>query len=159
VRNSWIVNASPIICLAKIGRLDLLVAFSDEVVIPLPVVREVQAGMPQDPARLAVESGWGLRREPKTTPGRVIEWGLGEGETSVIALALEEDARAVLDDAAARACARACGVSVIGTLGLILRAARAGLVPSAEEVLDELRRAGLRLAESTVQAALRNLEP
>ena len=157
--SSWVVNASPVICLAKVGRLDLLEALSDEVVVPQPVVREVLAGPVADPARVILESGWGARRESAVIPARVIEWGLGDGETSVIALALEEGAIAVLDDAAARACARACGVAVIGTLGLVLRAAHLGLVPSAERMLEELRKAGLRLAETTIQAALKKLQP
>ena len=40
----WIVNASPLICLAKAGNLDLLLKLPDEVIVPSVVVEEIQAG-------------------------------------------------------------------------------------------------------------------
>jgi predicted nucleic acid-binding protein len=96
VSESWVVNASPIIVLAKIGHLDLLINLSREILVPQAVVDEISAGPLGDPAWEAIESGWGTRAEPQS------EWGLGPGETFVLALALEQaPAIAVLDDAAA----------------------------------------------------------
>ena len=40
----WVVNASPIITLAKIGRLNLLAQLCDEMVIPQGVADEIQQG-------------------------------------------------------------------------------------------------------------------
>ncbi|HYW83217.1 MAG TPA: DUF3368 domain-containing protein, partial [Spirochaetia bacterium] len=61
-----------------------------------------------------------------------MEWGLGPGETAVLGVALERaHCTAVLDDASARACARAFDIPLIGTLGVVLRARQRGVIPSA----------------------------
>lgn len=39
----WVVNASPLILLGKIDRVDLLSQLSDELIVPDVVVREVGA--------------------------------------------------------------------------------------------------------------------
>ncbi len=151
----WIVNASPIIVLAKIGRLDLLTSLSRAVCLPQAVVDEIAAGPAGDPARKAIESGWGLRAVPQVVHTDLLEWGLGPGETSVLALALEQaPATTVLDDAAARNCAKAVGVPVIGTVGIVIRAKKHGLIPSAAGTLKALRDMGLHLDNKVIADAL-----
>jgi len=59
VESCWVVNASPIIALAKINRLDLLLRGSGTLVIPEAVVDEIQAGPVGDPARTALAGGFG----------------------------------------------------------------------------------------------------
>jgi predicted nucleic acid-binding protein len=107
----WVVNASPIICLAKAGYLQLLDQLGASILIPEAVVREIEVGPAGDPARKALESGWGTRASPARIPESVLEWGLGAGETAVLALALERpNGMALVDDGAARRCARTLGV-------------------------------------------------
>ena len=155
VNETWVVNASPVISLARVGYLDLLSPLATEVLIPEAVVGEVLAGAPTDPARKALESGWGRRASPREIPSSVLEWSLGAGESAVLALALERPgSRAVLDDAAARSCARVLGVPVIGTLGIVLQAKRAGLISSASQVIQSLQGIGFRLDTETLRAAL-----
>jgi predicted nucleic acid-binding protein len=48
----WVVNASPLIFLAKINHVHLLGALADLVVVPQAVLVEVNAGPADDPARL-----------------------------------------------------------------------------------------------------------
>src|SRR3954451_745168 len=60
----------------------------------------------------------------------------------------------VLDDAAARRCARSLRIPLIGTLGAILRAKRLGLIASAAEAVVALRAAGLRLDDDTIRISL-----
>ena len=106
----WVVNASPVITLAKAGHLALLTALATEVLLPEAVVAEVLAGPVTDPARQAVEEGWGTRVAVPRVPVAVLEWGLGAGETAVLAVALARgDCTAILDDAASRRCARRSG--------------------------------------------------
>ena len=88
-------------------------------------------------------------------PAVVLEWGLGAGETAVIAAAWRaESTLAVLDDAQGRKCARALGVPVIGTLGVVLRAKKMGCVASVTSILRDLRDAGLYLDPTTIATAL-----
>ena len=155
---TWVVNASPVIVLAKAGRLRLIDDLCDAVLLPSAVVNELVAGPPDDPARLAVAAGWGRRVSPRQCPSSLVEWGLGAGETAVLAVALEHPGcTALLDDAAGRAAAHTLGVSTLGTLGLIVRAKLRELVPSAGQVIQEVRHAGLYLDEGIVDAALRQI--
>jgi predicted nucleic acid-binding protein len=155
VNETWIVNASPVIALARIGHLDLLSQLADEVLIPDAVVSEVLAGAPSDPARKVMESGWGGRTSPREMPAAVLEWSLGAGESAVLALALERPGcRAVLDDSEARSCARVLEVPLIGTLGVVLRAKRTGLISSASRVLESLQSIGFRLDPEILRSSL-----
>lgn len=151
----WVANASPIIALAKIDRLELLAKLTREVLLPQAVVEEIIAGSADDSARQMIEAGWGTRATPQDITPELLEWGLGPGETSVLALALERaPAVALLDDAAARTCAKAIGVSTIGSLGIILRAKKQRLLSSASEAMKALRDAGLFLDDETIRRAL-----
>jgi predicted nucleic acid-binding protein len=150
----WVVNASPVIVLAKAERLDLLSHSCREVLMPEAVVAEILAGPPGDRARQAIEGGWGRQVACPDVPPRLLEWGLGAGETAVLALAAGRKLTAVLDDAAARTCARALGIEVIGTVGAVLRAKKKAIIPSAADVLNALRTAGLYLDDEVVRTAL-----
>ncbi len=55
----WVVNASPVIALAKAGHLRLLERSCRELLVPEAVVAEIIAGPPSDPARQALQGGWG----------------------------------------------------------------------------------------------------
>jgi len=101
----WVVNASPLILLARIERLDLLTSLAETVRVPRSVLQELEAGAHRDAAADAVRNTPGLSIVPDpSVPEQVAAWDLGAGETHVIADALEvPDAEAVLDDLAARA--------------------------------------------------------
>jgi predicted nucleic acid-binding protein len=158
VSDIWVVNASPIIALAKVGRLHLLRDLCKELLTPQAVVSEIFAGPPSDPARLALEQGWESKVAPHAIPPELLEWGLGSGETAVLAVAMErKPATAVLDDAAARSCAKTLGIEVIGTLGVILRARKKNLISSAAEVLQSLCTAGFRLEDEMIRSALESI--
>jgi predicted nucleic acid-binding protein len=151
VRDIWVVNASPVITLAKAGHLALLMEMANEILLPEAVVAELLMAPVTDPARQAVASGWGTRVPVTQMPDIVLEWGLGAGETAVLAVALARgDCTAVLDDAAGRKCARTLGIPVIGTLGVVLRAKYQGRIASAARIMQDLRAAGLYLDDATI---------
>ena len=150
-----IVNASPLILLAKTDHLHLLTDMADEVVVPEGVAAEVLLADSNDPARKALEAGFGIRTDEGGVPQSVLAWRLGSGESAVLAVALTRmDCKAVLDDALARRCAKALGVRCIGTLGLIVGAKVQGHIPSAQAALQELVDAGLWLDPALVRTVL-----
>ena len=153
----WVVNASPLIILAKADRLHLLSDSCRELLVPEAVVAEILAGPPSDPARQALQRGWGQTVACPSIPDALLEWGLGTGETAVLALAADRKLTAVLDDAAARTCAKAMGISVIGTLGVVLRAKRRAIIASAADALEALRAAGLYLDDDVARTALKGV--
>ena len=158
MREGWVLNASPIITLAKVDRLDLLVGPVPAVCIPAAVAEEIAAGPEDDPGRRALESGWGTRLAESVLRPEILGWSLGAGETEVLSVALEQPGwTAVVDDATARACARSVGVPIIGTLGVVLRARRQGLVSSASEIIRELRESGLYFDDHFIRSVLKQV--
>lgn len=81
---------------------------------------------------------------------------LHRGEAEAIALAAEIQAdRIVLDDKKARRIARELGLRLIGTVGVILRAKREGVVPECRPLLDGLTQEGFYLSDALYREALR----
>jgi hypothetical protein len=146
-----VVNASPIITLAKAGHLTLI---PESYFIPEAVIQEIVKGPMGDPARQAITGGWGKHRIEVILEPSVVEWGLGPGETEVLSCAMQKRYVAVIDDRAARIAARTLGIRVIGTIGLVLQAHKLGKIKSAKKVLQDLSKAGLYLSGEVIRDAL-----
>jgi len=72
---------------------------------------------------------------------------LDAGESSAIALALEKmDCTLILDDYKARRIADQLGLSVTGTLGILLKAKQRGILPALKPVLERIRQTNFRLS-------------
>ena len=152
-----VVDASPLIVLFKSGLAELLPQLFSEVIVPASVRREVMvAGKEDDASAGLAKATWAVSVEDPIIPPIIAGWDLGAGESSVLALALNhEGTRAVLDDRAARNCAQALQILVLGTVGTIVLAKRRGLTPSVKIALTRMSDAGCWLSEDLVQAALR----
>lgn len=82
---------------------------------------------------------------------------LGDGELEAIALALGLNAdQIILDDLPARRLAEASGLNVIGTLGLLLGARRAGLIDRIRPELDRLLKTSFFLSPELYNELLRS---
>ncbi len=155
--NTWIVNASPLILLGKINRLDLLEMLCPSFVIPYPVSLEILAGPDLDPAKKWIQSAQVCTRVVPidTIPDEILAWDLGAGETAVLALASTRPGDiCVLDDLAARNCAEVFQIPALGTVGILLKAKLAGLLPRLQPEIENLLAAGSLLASSVIQKAL-----
>ena len=129
-----------------------------KVLFPKAVELEVLAGPTNDSARKLFESQWATTIDAGDIPASVIEWGLGSGESSVLALAMTTpSATVVLDDASARMAARSLNIPLIGTLGVIVRAKQRNLIPSASMVLQQLISTGLYLDANLVRTIVKQL--
>ena len=151
-----IVNTSPLILLAKVGQLELLRAGVPDIIVPDAVLVEIGARGPADPALQQIQRAAWLRVLPAPpTPARVLLWNLGAGESSVLAVAMNDPhCEAILDDRDARLRARALKIEVRGTLGLVVLAKQLGSIASARPVVEQLRRAGLFLTDELTDQAL-----
>jgi len=151
-----VVNASPLIYLARSKFLHLLQLAAPEVLVPRSVAAEVVARGPSDPAaRALAETSWLRQVEAISIPEAVVAWDLGPGESAVIAWALfHPGCLAVIDDLEGRRCAETLGIQLRGTLGLVLRARRQNVVAEARPVLETLRDAGMYLSDRVVNTAL-----
>jgi len=126
------------------------------VIVPPTVAEELSAGRSAgvslpDPIRLA----WVTVRRPTRALAVPLITDLGHGESEVLMLALESrDAVVVMDDALGRRVAVMLGLRLTGTLGVLLDAKRAGLIPAVGPVLDQLQALRFRLASHTRTAVL-----
>jgi predicted nucleic acid-binding protein len=151
----WVVNASPVIALSRIGQAELLIQLPDQIILPQAVAEEISAGPENDPARQAVEDGLFEIVETPSPPSEVLAWDLGKGETAVLSFTLSNpDWTAILDDGAARRCARSFSLPITGTLSVVILAKQYGLIESAAQVLRALQSNDFRLEDAVIRAAL-----
>jgi len=134
-------NSSPLIALDRIEQLSLLPSLLRRVWIP-PAVRYEVFGSSSLP-------DW-ITEQALTQPlvPRIAAVRLGPGERETIALALEMSAgEVILDDLSARRLAISLGLSPIGTLGLLLRAKRQGLISRVRPFMEALQEQEFYISE------------
>jgi predicted nucleic acid-binding protein len=156
VNRQWVINASPLIALAKISHLFLLQNLCSNLLIPDGVVQEIEQGEAADPSRQWLRTvGKQWVQDVGAIDPVVAAWDLGFGETQVLSWVYKNPVyEAILDDRAARKCAAALGLRVRGTLGILLLAKKEGQVPSVRPLFDRLREAGFRVDTEVLRAAL-----
>lgn len=150
-------NTSPLQYLHQLGLISVLQTLAGRLIVPPAVVEELSAGIARglDLPRLT-DFAWVEVRVPGSVAAVPLVSDLGPGETQVLALALESsEPLALFDDALARRVAASLGIAVEGTLGLLLDAKKAGLLPSVRPLLDRLESLGFRLDPGTRDAVLR----
>jgi predicted nucleic acid-binding protein len=139
-------DASPLIALAQIDRLDLLQSQFQRVVVPPAIEREVAPSVGRLPA-------W-VHRQPIVAPREFLRH-LDPGEREAIALALDLDASfVIIDDLQGRRAATGLGLRVIGSLGLLVGAKRSGLTSDVRPLMDALIANGLFVSEQVYREIL-----
>ncbi len=146
-----IVNATPLISLALIDRLDLLAEIFDEIIVPATVLNEVVV---QGKGRPGAEKVANFSRLTILSPAvsHGIDprlFGLDAGETEVLLLAQQiQPDWVIIDERLARRIALAMELPLKGTLGLLLTAVQADLLAK-EEALEDVQKltaSGIRIA-------------
>jgi predicted nucleic acid-binding protein len=123
-----------------IGRPDILPTLFARVIVPQAVVRELnaEAAPPEVRRWISILPTWLEIKQPVTPPGQVLSH-LDEGERDAIQLAEELKADLlVIDERAGREEALKRDLPVIGTMGILERAAQLGLLDFAI-ALSELK--------------------
>jgi predicted nucleic acid-binding protein len=156
VGESAVINASPLIFFSRSEKLALLHEFAEQILVPTPVSQEIMARGPNDiTARAIGDSTWIEVVPAPRVPEEVLSWGLGPGESSVLAIAMANPGTtAIIDDLAGRKCAASLGIPVRGTLGIVLSAKRRGLIEQARPVMEDLIASGLYLHRHILDEAL-----
>ena len=132
-----ISDTSCLILLTNINRLSILKQLFDKIYITPIIAQEYQMPVP-------------VWIEIKSPSAEQFNWFkdilFDEGESSAFALQKDiPEAILVLDDIDARKLAVKMNLPYIGTLGIIKLAKEKGLVESGRMVLEELKKAGMRL--------------
>jgi predicted nucleic acid-binding protein len=137
-----ICNASPLINLAWLGRLDLLHQLYTATIIPEAVRQEVLvAGQGKPGAAEVAAADWlTFASAQNRTLLRALSQDLDLGEAEVIALALEHPADIVImDERLGRQTAAYFGLRCIGTIGILVAAKRQGFIPAIRPDLERLK--------------------
>jgi len=119
VAESAVVNASPLIFLSRAGLVDLLQLISAEIIVPESVATEIEVRSKGDPAaQTLANTSWLVVTQTPPVPAQIQAWGLGPGESSVLAWAHSHPgSEAIIDDLAARRCAGALSISRLWDAG------------------------------------------
>jgi len=159
VDKSAVINASPLIFLSRGQHIELLRHFADRIIVPEPVASEIRRrGMGDITVKTLVHTSWLEIMPVPPVPEIISEWGLGEGESSVLTFAYHNaGTEAIIDDLAGRKCASCLNIPVHGTLGIILVAKKRGIIPKARPVIESLLRSGLYLSKPILDEALKRV--
>jgi len=152
-----VINTGPLIALvAGLGDLDILKMYRS-VYVPFEVAQEL---LVDDAGRFAatqfVESRWLKKESQPVIISSYLMNALDKGEAAVIQLALDRQIHTVcIDEIAGRRHARLNGLSVTGSIGILLRAKREGCVDSVREAISQMERRGIWLGSNVKAFALR----
>lgn len=149
-----VVNTTPIISLASIGRLGLLERLFGRVLITEAVYREIKA-----------KPGYGYDQidqdfiEVRSIQGelykRLLLNQLDAGEAETIILAMEIDADfVIIDENIGYRLATSAGLTVVRTLSILLRAKEKGYIDQVKPLIDQMISRGRWYSEAVRRAVL-----
>ena len=152
-----VADASPLILLAKLRRLSLLTALTEQVWVPAAVWNEIVAhgeGRPEVAEIVTLFASAIRDADPDLQAAFALQ--VDAGEAAALALAAKNrHALLLIDDRRGRRLAAASGLRHLGTLGLLLRAKRHGLIVAIAPELAALRQHGLFVDEHLVREVLK----
>jgi len=125
--------------LDKIGELDILNKLFGTIITTSEVAEEFGQTLP----------AWIELRQPTDKNYQsIIEATVDKGEASAIALAIElDDCLLIIDDLKGRKLAHQLGLTIIGTIGVIVDAKLAGIIPSVKPILAKIKATNFRITE------------
>ena len=165
-------DASPLIWLSKIGKIELLRTLFGEVIIPSEVYKEaVERGLQEGSSdalviKECVDQGWTKisMLDPKATElcQKIMEHSseLHLGEAQAIIIARKNNSLLLMDESSGRAFAQAWGLKVKGVLFVIIKALKEDLlnVTEAKETTLDLVRKGFRIDPKLLARTISEIE-
>ncbi len=133
-----IVDTSVLIALEKIDLLQVLCKIYKEIVLPDAVVKEF--------GNINTDCHSVRKVESRLINVLIRDLNLGRGESEVIAFAYETNYKALIDDLKARNVAENLGLSLSGSIGVLLKAEKLGLIDSASKKTRELKETGFHVS-------------
>jgi predicted nucleic acid-binding protein len=152
-----VINTSPVLALTAAGHLDLLPDLFSKVTVPYEVVREIEAGgLTQFALEEFRAASWLDKRPTPVSVPPLLRSTLDPGEASVVALAASEHiATVAIDETVGRRIARLHGLTVTGSLGILIQAKQQGAAVSLRAAIARMRQRGIWLSEALERECLR----
>jgi len=153
-----VINTGPLIALvAALGDLKVLESLYRQVLVPYEVCQEILAGGRTGFAVPQFEKAFWLKKY--SSPIQITPFlvnSVGVGEAGVIQLAMNENIKTVcIDEMVGRRLARLNGLSVTGSIGILLRAQEKGQPISIRNAIQRMRDNGIWLSEKVIEFALK----
>jgi predicted nucleic acid-binding protein len=154
-------DATVLIALGRIGRLDLLSMLELPVLVTQTVWEEVAADSTRPGVEAIAQAGANGLLQVSPLGEATAYPDLDAGESTTLSAASELGAAVIIDEWKARRLIRTDPrlmqtiPATLTTVTMVLRAKREGLIPTVRPILDQLRQEGLWLKESVYQDALR----
>lgn len=144
MKESIIADSTCLIGLERIGYLYILQKLYNPVMIPPEVQKE-----------FGISIDW-LKVESPSNHLFVASLKLiiDSGEAEAIALACMEKCRIILDDKQARNIALHLKLPVIGTVGILVKAKKSGIIPAMKPLLEKLELNSFFISETLKEEAL-----
>ncbi|MEM3479045.1 MAG: DUF3368 domain-containing protein [Candidatus Bathyarchaeia archaeon] len=165
-------NSTPLIYLAKVGKLEILRSLFERIFIPEAVFEEavVKGKALNISDAFIIEravGAWIIRERVKPkidAEYRFLDTNvrLGSGEREAIKLCKQLNIKYLIaDDGEARRVSKMLNITPIGTCGIIIKAYKRGIMTRDEtiQILDELLKAGFRISPELYRRILSELEP
>ena len=148
-------NTTPIISLLKIGKLEILKDLYKEIYIPQEVFSEIEAGKHKKYYLNLLELEWVKIEQIQDRKSIAYFLDLDKGEAEAIVLATESEADLILlDESLGRFHAKHAGLRVTGTIGILVKAKKQGLISELKPLILELKEKGVWLSESLIERIL-----
>ena len=149
-----VVNTTPLIALSGIGKLNILKDMYGEIFIPKAVYDEVKL----EPAYSEVNSSldWiNVVDIDNNVYAKMFSTRLHAGEVEAIMYAIDTKADLiVLDDKLARKTAKYMGLTVTGTLGVVIKAKEIGYIEAVKPIMNMLIQNGLYISADVQKMVL-----
>ena len=152
-----VADSSPLIGLARIGRLDLLRRSASRIILPPAVWDEVTSQSYQAPGSEAIKAASWLEIVTPQNSAAIasLKMLVDRGEAEAIALAQStESCLLLVDDSRARRVAQQLEVRVLGTIGLLRRSLKAGWIPKLRPELEALQSNGIYIRQKLFDMVL-----
>jgi predicted nucleic acid-binding protein len=152
-----VMNTGPVIALtAAVESLQFLNELYEEILVPIEVIRELEAGGANCPELVAIRDCSVIRvlPEPVDLP-LLLRSQLDSGEASVIQNALiHKVATVVIDEKLGRRMARLHELCVTGSIGILVKASKARLIPDLNDCFVRMHEEGVWISETLKEQAL-----
>ena len=144
-------NTTPIISLLKIGKLEILKDLYDEIYIPQEVFNEIEAGKHKKYYLNLLTFEWIKIEQIQDRKSIAYFLDLDKGQAEAIVLTTEIEADLILlDESPGRIHAKHAGLRVTGTIGILVKAKKQGLISELKPLILELKEKGVWLSESFI---------